>query len=48
MIFDFDARDSSGEWTSVNDDVMGGVSAGGFRITDEGVLEFTGGRLAGK
>jgi NADH dehydrogenase [ubiquinone] 1 alpha subcomplex assembly factor 1 len=42
VIFDFDARDSTGEWTSVNDDVMGGVSAGGFRITDEGVLEFTG------
>jgi len=42
VIFDFDTRDSSGEWTSVNDDVMGGVSKGGFRITDEGVLEFTG------
>ena len=42
LIFDFDTRDSSGEWTSVNDDVMGGVSKGGFRVTDEGVLEFTG------
>ena len=42
VIFDFDARDSSREWTSVNDDVMGGVSKGGFRITDEGILEFTG------
>ena len=42
VVVDFDTRDSSGEWTSVNDDVMGGVSNGGFRITEGGVLEFTG------
>ena len=42
VIFDFDARDSSSEWTSVNDDVMGGVSKGGFSTTEAGVLEFAG------
>jgi hypothetical protein len=42
VIFDFDARDSSGEWNSVNDDVMGGVSTGGFRISEQGMLEFKG------
>jgi monofunctional biosynthetic peptidoglycan transglycosylase len=42
VIFDFDTRDSSGDWTSVNDDVMGGVSTGGFRISDQGALEFKG------
>ena|GEM_PF-278761 len=42
VVFDFDTRDSSGKWVSVNDNVMGGVSEGGVRITDEGALEFTG------
>ena len=41
-VFDFNAPDSSGTWTSVDDDVMGGLSKGRFRITDEGMLEFTG------
>lgn len=42
MIYDFDTRSSSGEWTAVNDGVMGGVSEGRFRITDGGILEFFG------
>jgi monofunctional biosynthetic peptidoglycan transglycosylase len=42
VVVDFDTRDSSGEWTAVSDDVMGGVSKGGFRINDAGILEFTG------
>jgi monofunctional biosynthetic peptidoglycan transglycosylase len=42
VVFGFDDRDSRGEWTSVNDDVMGGVSEGGLSITEKGVLEFTG------
>lgn len=29
-------------WTSVNDDVMGGVSKGGFKRSDQGTLLFTG------
>lgn len=39
-IFDF----SPGEipWRSVNDNVMGGVSNGKFRITEKGTAEFTG------
>ncbi|MHC4828544.1 MAG: CIA30 family protein [Planctomycetota bacterium] len=35
VLFGFDGRDSNNEWTSVNDDVMGGVSEGS-------VLEFKG------
>jgi monofunctional biosynthetic peptidoglycan transglycosylase len=42
VVVDFDTRDSSGEWFSVNDDVMGGVSKGGFCTNDAGILEFTG------
>jgi monofunctional biosynthetic peptidoglycan transglycosylase len=30
------------QWISVNDTVMGGVSTGRMRVTDEGTLEFTG------
>jgi NADH dehydrogenase [ubiquinone] 1 alpha subcomplex assembly factor 1 len=42
IIFDFDAENSSGDWVAVNDGVMGGVSDGRVRITDEGFLEFAG------
>jgi len=42
VIFEFDGSDSGDGWTSVNDDVMGGISKGGFRINDAGILEFTG------
>jgi len=30
------------QWISVNDNVMGGISEGGFRITDDKTLEFSG------
>ncbi len=33
---------SADSWTSVNDGVMGGVSKGGFKRTDEGTLLFSG------
>ena len=42
VIHDFDTSPSSGEWTAVNDTVMGGVSEGQHRITSEGILEFFG------
>jgi NADH dehydrogenase [ubiquinone] 1 alpha subcomplex assembly factor 1 len=42
VIFNFDAGDAGGEWTSVNDDVMGGISQGSLRISDQGTLEFKG------
>jgi NADH dehydrogenase [ubiquinone] 1 alpha subcomplex assembly factor 1 len=42
VICDFDTPASSGEWTAVNDNVMGGVSEGQHRITGGGTLEFTG------
>jgi NADH dehydrogenase [ubiquinone] 1 alpha subcomplex assembly factor 1 len=42
VLFDFAAPATSGRWTSVNDDVMGGLSTGGSRMTDRGTLEFKG------
>lgn len=39
---DFKGADSAKAWSSVNDDVMGGVSKGGFQITDRGTLLFKG------
>ena len=42
MLFDFSHPSAASEWQIVNDDVMGGVSDGRFRITDQKTLEFTG------
>jgi len=42
VLFDFTARATSGKWVAVNDDVMGGISTGGSRVTDQGTLEFKG------
>jgi uncharacterized surface protein with fasciclin (FAS1) repeats len=39
---DFKGEDSAKAWSSVNDDVMGGVSKGGFERTDRGTLLFKG------
>lgn len=39
---DFKGADSAKAWSSVNDDVMGGVSKGGFQLTDRGTLLFKG------
>jgi uncharacterized surface protein with fasciclin (FAS1) repeats len=41
VLFDFDSSRTSGSWRSVNDNVMGGVSKGGFRIND-GKMIFSG------
>ena len=41
-LFDFSDLSVSRQWISVNDNVMGGVSEGGFRITDNNTLEFSG------
>ena len=38
----FETEDSLKSWTSVNDGVMGGVSKGGFKRTEQGTLLFTG------
>jgi uncharacterized surface protein with fasciclin (FAS1) repeats len=38
----FKSADSVKSWTSVNDGVMGGVSKGGFKRTEEGTLIFSG------
>jgi NADH dehydrogenase [ubiquinone] 1 alpha subcomplex assembly factor 1 len=38
----FSKSDSLESWTSVNDGVMGGISKGGFKLTDEGTMLFSG------
>jgi monofunctional biosynthetic peptidoglycan transglycosylase len=42
VLFSFDEENASGAWQPVNDGVMGGLSDGRFRITDEGWMEFYG------
>lgn len=42
MLFDFESPDAAAVWETVNDGVMGGVSDGRVRMTDEGTLEFFG------
>lgn len=41
-LFDFTGADAAKEWQNVNDGVMGGVSEGKFRITEQKTLEFFG------
>ena len=41
-VLDFAGPDAAQKWQAVNDGVMGGVSDGRFRITDEKTLEFFG------
>jgi NADH dehydrogenase [ubiquinone] 1 alpha subcomplex assembly factor 1 len=41
-LLDFAGADAARKWQAVNDGVMGGVSDGRFKITDEGTLEFFG------
>lgn len=41
-LFDFTRAEAAKEWQTVNDRVMGGVSEGRFRITDQQTLEFFG------
>ena len=41
-LFDFTGANAAKEWQAVNDGVMGGVSAGKFKITDEKTMEFFG------
>ncbi|MBM4058506.1 MAG: hypothetical protein FJ275_09770, partial [Planctomycetes bacterium] len=41
-LLDFPGPEAARQWQAVNDGVMGGVSDGRFRITDEGTLQFFG------
>ena len=41
-LFDFTGADAAKEWQTVNDGVMGGVSKGEFKITDEKTMKFFG------
>jgi monofunctional biosynthetic peptidoglycan transglycosylase len=41
-LFEFSGPDAAQRWQAVNDGVMGGVSDGRFRITDDKTLEFFG------
>ena len=42
LVVDFSDAAAARKWLSVNDGVMGGVSEGGFRITDNKTLVFSG------
>ncbi|MHC4120742.1 MAG: CIA30 family protein [Planctomycetota bacterium] len=42
LLIDFNDASVAGRWLSVNDDVMGGVSKGGFSITNDKTLVFSG------
>jgi uncharacterized surface protein with fasciclin (FAS1) repeats len=41
-LIDFSDESVTGQWISVNDTVMGGISEGQFRITNDKTLEFSG------
>ena len=41
-LLEFTGTDAANEWQAVNDGVMGGVSKGKFKITDEKTMEFFG------
>ena len=41
-LFEFTGADAANEWQTVNDGVMGGVSEGKFKISDQKTLEFFG------
>jgi monofunctional biosynthetic peptidoglycan transglycosylase len=42
LLFDFSGPDAAKAWVNVNDGVMGGVSDGRFKITDNKTMEFFG------
>lgn len=42
VLLDFKRADAAKEWLNVNDWVMGGVSVGSFKITEQKTLEFFG------
>ena len=42
IIFDFDTESTSGQWQTVNDTVMGGVSNSLFAVLPEGIAKFSG------
>jgi monofunctional biosynthetic peptidoglycan transglycosylase len=41
-IFEFESNNEAEQWISVNDGVMGGVSQGQMRFTDQGTALFSG------
>jgi NADH dehydrogenase [ubiquinone] 1 alpha subcomplex assembly factor 1 len=41
-LFDFASPNAAQKWQAVNDGVMGGVSEGRFKITDDETLQFSG------
>ena len=42
VLFDFEKAEASQSWWVVNDGVMGGISQGSFKITEDQTLQFTG------
>jgi monofunctional biosynthetic peptidoglycan transglycosylase len=41
-LFEFTGPEAAQQWQAVNDGVMGGVSDGRFKVTDDGTMEFFG------
>ncbi|MEZ6142108.1 MAG: CIA30 family protein [Zavarzinella sp.] len=42
VLFDFTGTDAAKDWQTVNDGVMGGVSEGKFKLTNQKTMEFFG------
>ena len=42
VIFNFNSPSTSGEWTTINDVVMGGVSESKFQINSDSTATFSG------
>ena len=42
ILFDFDSKETSGNWYVINDDVMGGISRSEVKLQDEGYVNFHG------
>ncbi len=42
VMFDFESKETAGNWYIVNDDVMGGISRSSMRINNDGTATFSG------
>jgi len=42
VVYDFQGNQESADWRAINDNVMGGISKGGARVTADDILQFSG------
>ena len=42
LVYDFQGDQESDDWRAINDNVMGGISEGGARVTGDDILQFSG------